>query len=941
MEAASNPSSATPPAGAALRGGGEMGAIMRAFDWGKTVVGPVESWPQSLRTALSILLDSQYPMYIAWGPEFIEFYNDAFRPILGSKHPVIGGRSPETWAEIWADFVGPLFAKVHRGEATYLEDTLVPLYRHGYMEECYFTFSYSPIRNESGAVGGVLVTCIETTNRVASERRLRTLRDLGNRTVAARTPESACRMAVSAMAANTFDLPFVAVYLVDQDARAARFAGGSGVDTSHRSFPEIIDFASADAARWRFRDAATLQQIVRVDVSAVELDPVPSGPWPEAPRECAIIPVSHSGDKPVAAFIIAGISARRSLNADYQEFLNLVAGELSQAIAGAQALVDARASKAEMEAKAEELQQTAVELELQSEELRAATDGLQELNQRLSVNEERVRLANTAAGIGTWELDVSSDTFTCDEQCRTVLGLAADTPTYAQLSNAAMHEDRNRVHETLSVARTRQEDHDHTDFGLEFRVPGASGGPTRWVSLTGRSLFGAGTGIRGPQRVVGTVYDVTARHRAEDALREETQIVETIQRVGTALTSELDLPALVQTVTDEATKLTGAQFGAFFYNLIDHRGESYTLYTISGVPREAFSKFPMPRNTHVFEPTFRGTGVVRSDDITQDPRYGKNAPYYGKPAGHLPVISYLAVPVLSRSGEVLGGLFFGHEARGVFTERHERLAIGVAGWAAVAIDNARLYDRERRARTDAEEARREAEQANRAKTEFLATMSHELRTPLNAIAGYVDLLDLEIRGPITDQQRDDLRRIHRSQQLLLSLINDILNFAKLEAGQVEFYLTTIPVGGLLADIEQLMSPQITAKGLTYSCVNCDGPHRMRADAEKARQIILNLLTNAVKFTDAGGGVTVECVTSDGMVEVRVSDTGRGIPVDKLDTIFEPFVQVDRHLTPTGNQGVGLGLAISRDLARAMGGDIIVSSKVGQGSTFTLTLPRVV
>ena len=917
-----------------------MGALMRAFDWAKSVVGPIESWPQSLHTALSILLDSQYPMYIAWGPEFVEFYNDAFRPILGSKHPVIGGHSPETWPEIWADFVGPLFAKVHRGEATYLEDTLVPLYRYGYMEECYFTFSYSPIRDESGAVGGVLVTCIETTGRVVGERRLRTLREVGVRTAEARTPVGACRVALTAMAANTFDLPFVAVYLADHDGRTARFVGGSGVDTTHPAFPETID-VEGDDARWHFREVATLRQVVRLDVSAVELDAVPSGPWPEAPRECVIVPVSHVGDKSVAAFVIAGVSARRAFDADYRDFVDLLAGELSQAIAGAQALADARASKSEMEAKAEELQQTAVELELQSEELRAATDELQELNQRLSVNEERLRLANTAAGIGTWELDVTTGTLTCDEQCRAVLGLPADTPTYAQLSNAALDEDRNRVHETLLVARTRLEYHDHIDFAIEFRVPGGSGGPARWVSLTGRSLFGAGAGMRHPQRVVGTVYDVTARHRAEDELREEAQIVETIQRVGTALTSELDLPALVQTVTDEATKLTGAQFGAFFYNLIDDRGESYTLYTISGVPREAFSKFPMPRNTRVFEPTFRGTGIVRSDDITQDARYGQNAPYYGKPAGHLPVVSYLAVPVLSRAGEVLGGLFFGHAERGVFAERHERLAIGVAGWAAVAIDNARLYDRERRARNDAEEARAEAEQANRAKTEFLATMSHELRTPLNAIAGYVDLLDLEIRGPITDQQRDDLRRIHRSQQLLLSLINDILNFAKLEAGQVEFYLTTIPVGGLLADIAQLVSPQIGAKGLTYSCVNCDGPLRIRADAEKARQIILNLLTNAVKFTDTGGRVTVECVTRDELVELRVSDTGRGIPADKLDTIFEPFVQVDRHLTPTGNQGVGLGLAISRDLARAMGGDIRVSSLVGEGSTFTLTLPRVV
>ena len=170
----------TPPPYRALTGGGGMGALMRAFDWARTPVGPIDAWPQSLRTALSILLDSRYPMYIAWGPQFVEFYNDAFRPILGTKHPrSLGGSSVDTWSEIWPDFVGPLFNKVRtQGEATYNEDLLVSLNRFGYTEECYFTFCYSPIREESGAVGGVLVTCMETTARVVGERRLRTLREL-------------------------------------------------------------------------------------------------------------------------------------------------------------------------------------------------------------------------------------------------------------------------------------------------------------------------------------------------------------------------------------------------------------------------------------------------------------------------------------------------------------------------------------------------------------------------------------------------------------------------------------------------------------------------------------------------------------------------------------------------------------------------------------------
>ena len=188
------------------------------------------------------------------------------------------------------------------------------------------------------------------------------------------------------------------------------------------------------------------------------------------------------------------------------------------------------------------------------------------------------------------------------------------------------------------------------------------------------------------------VRDITERKHVEKALREQTETLEKVNRIGRLLSSELDLQRLVQAVTDEATELTGARFGAFFYNVKDDRGESYTLYTISGVPREAFSKFPMPRKTEIFGPTFAGERVVRATDIREDSRYGKNPPFNGMPEGHLPVVSYLAVPVVSRSGEVLGGLFFGHPEAGVFGEREEQIVVGLAAQAAVAIDNARLFE---------------------------------------------------------------------------------------------------------------------------------------------------------------------------------------------------------------------------------------------------------
>ena len=407
--------------------------------------------------------------------------------------------------------------------------------------------------------------------------------------------------------------------------------------------------------------------------------------------------------------------------------------------------------------------------------------------------------------------------------------------------------------------------------------------------------------------------------------------IETLNSIGNTLASELDVERIVQTVTDAATNLSGAQFGAFFYNVLDAQGEKYTLFTLSGAPREAFERFGHPRPTPVFAPTFYGEGIVRSDDITKDPRYGQMSPYHGMPPKHLPVRSYLAVPVMSRRGGVIGGLFFGHEDTGVFGERAERVVRNIAGWAAVAMDNAHLYEAERRARA-------EAEVANRAKSEFLANMSHELRTPLNAIGGYADLLAGGIRGPVNDAQRADLERIKRNQRHLLGLINDILNFAKAEAGRVRFDPRAVSMNEALGQLEALIAPQVHEKQLHYEYSCCDASFTAWADPERLQQILLNLLSNAVKFTPPGGRITVNCDASPTAMLVRVRDSGVGIPEDKREQIFEPFVQLDRGQS-AANVGTGLGLAISRDLARAMGGDLTVDSRLDEGSTFTLAVPR--
>jgi PAS domain S-box-containing protein len=286
--------------------------------------------------------------------------------------------------------------------------------------------------------------------------------------------------------------------------------------------------------------------------------------------------------------------------------------------------------------------------------------------------------------------------------------------------------------------------------------------------------------------------------------------------------------------------------------------------------------------------------------------------------------SYICAPLTARD-RTIGVITFGlGKSARRFTAADLPLAEELARRAALAVDNARLY--------------REAHEANRAKSQFLTTMSHELRTPLNAIGGYTELIELGLRGPVTPEQLEDLGRIQRSQKHLLGLINDLLNFARIETGHVELKLEDVSVEEELAAVQPLIEPLMTAKHIRYSQRHGERSVRCRADRDRMRQVLLNLLSNAVKFTAKGGEIALAWDAREGTVDIRVRDTGTGIPVHKLDIIFEPFVQLTNSLTRV-TEGTGLGLAISRELARAMNGDVTVSSEVGKGSTFTFTLPR--
>jgi PAS domain S-box-containing protein len=570
---------------------------------------------------------------------------------------------------------------------------------------------------------------------------------------------------------------------------------------------------------------------------------------------------------------------------------------------------EAEDQAAQLEMQAEELQAQASELESLHEEARATSS-------RLARSESLLSEAQRMAGIGSWEWDMRTGDILWTEELYRLFGeepgsVAVSLEAYVQRIHP---DDRQLVRQTVATAiETRQ------PFRFDHRVVRADG-TVRNFHCRGRVWT---DDVGQPVRLSGSAQDVTDQRAAEEARREDARIVSTLHQFGQNIAGGLDTERIVQEATDAATNMTGAEFGAFFYNVVNAAGESYT-------PREACSRVPMPRNTHVFSPTFHGEGVVRSDDITKDPRYGLTAPYHGMPEGHLPVRSYLAVPVMSRSGEVLGGLFFGHSAAGRFQDRHERLAVGIAAWAAVALDNARLFAAEHRARA-------EAERANSAKSDFLATMSHELRTPLNAMIGYSDLMLAGIPEAIPDSARAKVQRIGLSARHLLQLIEEILTFSRLEAGEEVLKPDHGDAGAILTEVQALLEPMALAKELAFTCQLPSTPLPVRADLRKLRQVLLNVAGNAIKFTDSGGvSMAVEQVGDE--VVFHVTDSGPGIAANHLEQIFEAFWQVEQGATRS-KEGTGLGLTVARRLARLMGGDVAVDSVPGTGSRFTVRIPR--
>jgi PAS domain S-box-containing protein len=602
------------------------------------------------------------------------------------------------------------------------------------------------------------------------------------------------------------------------------------------------------------------------------------------------------------------------------------------------------------------------------------------IESRLRETEERFRLAQVASGIGWFEWDLATNEWQWTPYVALLFGFDPEIPkpSFSEWERVIFVDDVPKLHAAIEHAAQS------SAYYTEFRVrhPDAT---IHWIAGKGEARKDESGRTRW---VSGVYYEITERKALEARLlalnetlearvaelREEARTLEVLNRTGAALAAELSLERLVQTVTDAAVELTRAQFGAFFYNVIDENGEASTRYSLSGVPREGCANFPMPRNTPVFEPAVRGEGAVRSDDILADPRYRENPPFNGMLvngmlSGHLPVRSYLAIPVVSRSGEIIGGLSFGHSEPGVFTPRDERIVTGIAAQAAIAIDNAQLYEgsqRELAARRHAEqelqrinetlEERVADEVKNRQQIEDTLRQAQKMEA-IGQLTGGVahdfnNLLTV-ILGNIETMQRR-LPPDHEFQRMIAAALRGVFRGAELTQRLLVFARRqplapeTMSPNKLVTGMSDLLRRAL-GEAVAIETVLAGGLWNIFADANQLENALINLAVNARDAMPDGGRLTIEtanCYLDDvycsmhadiapgQYVGIFVTDTGGGMPEDVVDKAFEPFFT-----TKGTGQGTGLGLSQVYGFVKQSGGHVKIYSELGQGTCVKLYLPR--
>lgn len=552
-----------------------------------------------------------------------------------------------------------------------------------------------------------------------------------------------------------------------------------------------------------------------------------------------------------------------------------------------------------------------------------------EAEKALRLSEQRLGLVVESTEIGLWYCDLPLDKLIWNDKCKAHFGLAPDAEVTIDTFYERIHpEDREKTRHAIAEAIEESKAYD-----IVYRTVRQDGG-VNWIRAIGRTaLDDKGK----PVSMDGVTIDVSEQKQIQEQLQRQNRMLTTLNSVGRTLSAELDLHNLVQYVTDAATTLCQAQFGAFFYNFKEEGKDEYTLYTVSGMAREHFEKFPLPRDTALFRPTFAGEGTVLIPDVKADPRYGRNVPFFGVPEGHLPVTSYLAVPVMSRSGEVIGGLFFGHRDADVFTPDHARMVEALAAQAAIAMDNARLYQSLQKELAEKQAAgetlARQAEalyRSNEDLRQFAYIASHDLQEPLRTVTTFSELLSEEYQADFDEKAREYMTITVQAARRAQNLVDDLLNYCRLDRPDNDSDEVDLAV--VVAQTLENLKPAIDTAGAVVSV--SDLPV-LKANRVQIGQLFQNLISNAIKFRGAEPPkieIQAEQKKDEWLFSVR--DNGIGLDEIYAEKIFVIFQRLHHR---SEYEGTGIGLAICKRIVERHGGKIWVKSEPGRGATFYFTI----
>ncbi len=854
-----------------------MGRLCRATDWGRTPLGPVTSWPQSFKTLAAMVLRQGMAQCICWGPDLRQVYNERYRVILGKKHPAALGQPVlETWAEIAGD-IAPLFARVFAGETVYFEDLPLMVNRGSGDEDVSFTFSYSPVLNEAGEIAGALVNCVETTDQLAG-RRAQTERD---RLIHALELERTRLAAVFSQSPSFFAILRGPDNVFEMVNAAYQQIVGHGRNIVGKPLFEAMPETRDQKFNDYLEQVRTTGEPLVFRESLAMLERTPGAPLERRFIDVTYLPLiesdgSHSSVIAHGSDVTERVLARKSL-----ELIN------------------------------QQLQANAIEMEGQAKELLAAAVHLEER----TVEAEAAR--RTIATI----VEAVADGFVAfDSDLRF---------TYANYRAAEMW----ALSPGDMIGKRPHELWPSIDGSLLIAMLDRVLATGRPEVLEGyASSLGVPIEMRAyPLSQGGLVVffaDLAESRRAEAAatfLSEASRLLTSSADYQTTLTNfaKAAVPRLGDwCAVDVLAEPDSEQWPPAIERIavVHQNPEKVSLATdlTSLFPQDWSRETGTPAVIRTREPMFvpHVTDAMLVGGAQSDEQLALLRALHFR--------SVMIVPLIARD-RVLGTItLVMAESERHFTPADLDLAVDLGQRAGVALDNARLL--------------RDTAEANAAKTAFLRTISHELRQPLNAIRGYVALWRLGLRGDIDPRMSRDIDRLSRNQEHLSVLIEDLLSFTRLDAGQLTVERVPVSIADTFAALEAMIRPQLSERGLDFHYRDCDPGIAALGDRDRIVQVCLNLLTNAMRATPAGGRVELGCSADADVVTITVSDTGTGIPADRLEDIFSPFTQIGRALN-TPKEGAGLGLAIARGLAKAMAGTLTVTSTVGAGSTFSFRLSR--